>query len=154
MYKFVISGADTLVAKNSPLFWEMTECGLLYRYQGFGVACWLHFQYNQRRYTDFSGEFMHLSSGRSMNRRLYKWGYRLLQNVGASIIISELYGISDVKFIMAFMYLRLGFFKLSGRYLVTLVSCESLSTLAQDVKVLALLCLSGVPNKDGKLKML
>ena len=53
MYKFVISGADTLVAKNSPLFWEMTECGLLYRYRDLGVACCLHFQDNQRRHTDF-----------------------------------------------------------------------------------------------------
>jgi hypothetical protein len=53
MYKFVISGADTLVAKNSPLFWEMTECGLLYRYRDLGVACCLHFQDNQRRRTDF-----------------------------------------------------------------------------------------------------
>ena len=53
MYKFVISGAHTIVAKNSPLFWETTECGLLYRYQGFGVACCLHFQDNQRKYTDF-----------------------------------------------------------------------------------------------------
>jgi hypothetical protein len=55
MYKFVISGAHTIVAKINPLFWEMTECGLLYRYQGFGVACCLHFQDNQREYTDFFG---------------------------------------------------------------------------------------------------
>jgi hypothetical protein len=55
MHKFVISGADTLVAKNSPLLWEMTGCGLLYRYQGFGVACCLHFGDNQRRHTDFRG---------------------------------------------------------------------------------------------------
>jgi hypothetical protein len=34
------------------------------------------------------------------------------------------------------------------------VSCESLSTLAQDLKVLALLCLFGLPNKNGTLKTL
>jgi len=114
MYKFVTSEADTLVAKNSPLFWELTDCGLLYRYQGFDVACCLHFQDNQRRYTDFSGEFMLLSSGRPKNRRLCKWGYNLHRNIGACLIISEPYGISDVKFITAFMYLRLRFFKLSA----------------------------------------
>ena len=40
MYKFVISGADILVAKNSPLFWEMTECGLLYRFSFFFFNSW------------------------------------------------------------------------------------------------------------------
>ena len=55
---------------------------------------------------------------------------------------------------MAFIYLRLRFFKLSRRYLVTLVSSEGLITLIQDVKVLALLCLSGVPNKNETLKTL
>jgi len=49
----VISGADILVAKNNPLFWEMSECGLLYRYRDLGVACCLHFQDKQRKYTDF-----------------------------------------------------------------------------------------------------
>jgi len=93
MYKFVISGADTLVAKNSPLFWEMTECGLLYRYRDLGVACCPHFQDNQRRYTDFfSVEFVRLSSGRPKNRRLCKWGYNLLRSAGDYIIISEPYG--------------------------------------------------------------
>ena len=49
-----------------PVFWDMTHCGLVYRYQRFGVALYFHLQGNTIR--DFPQLFYDTASNRGREK--------------------------------------------------------------------------------------